>query len=492
MKSINVIAIDLGASSGRVVSGSYNGSEIKVKEQFRFSNQPIEINGSLFWDYLKIFQEIKYGLSLAKNGLGAISSMSVDTWGVDYGLLDKNGDLLTTPHSYRDARVDKFSTKLSSQINDLNLYKETGTIPAFINTILQLYSDLQIHPYLEKEISKVLFMPDLIEYFFSGVAVNEFTISSTSGLLNAKTRKFDRNLMDKLGMKEKWFSEPFVGGKVLGNISPKIVDEVKLNSDIKIISGVGHDTAAAIRAIPGYYLNQENSLFISCGTWSIIGAITDGVITSEKAFRQNLTNEGCFDGKNRLLKNVTGLWILQELQKEWSYGGEMVTYPKMVEEAQVSNSLNSFIDVDDESFATPNNMSKKVIDYLENTKQKIPSTRGELILVVIESLALKYMQVVESIEEVTGKTFGSINMIGGGIQNEMLVQLTANFTGKSVSAGPIESSVIGNLITQLQILGDIEQEQIPSLLVNSFDIKTIKPQKEIDREKYNKFLSVTK
>ncbi|MDO1604930.1 rhamnulokinase family protein [Lactobacillus sp. YT155] len=492
MKMTNAIAIDLGASSGRIVSGTYDGTSLKVKEQFRFSNQPVEVNGSLFWDYLKIFQEIKYGLSLAEKDLGKISSMSVDTWGVDFGYVDKNGNLLSTPHSYRDTRVNEYLNELSDVVNDKELYKETGTIPSSINSILQIYSDLQISPYLKDEISKVLFMPDLIEYFFSGIAQNEFTISSTSGLLSAETREFDTELIKKLGMNIDWFFKPTVGGKILGNISQNIVDEVKLDNDIKVISGVGHDTAAAIRAIPEYYQNQSNSIFISCGTWSIIGAISEKVINDDTALSQGLTNEGCFDGRNRLLKNVTGLWILQELQKEWSYSGEVVTYSKMVEEAKNTKSINSYIDVDDELFGTPNNMSKKINKYLVKTNQRVPKTRGELILVVIESLAFKYKSIVESIEKVTGRKFKSINMVGGGIQNELLVQLTADFIGIPVNAGPVESSVIGNLVTQLQIIGEVHNDEIYNLLTSSYEIKKFTPSLSIDDSKYATFLNISK
>lgn len=493
MKTTNLIAVDLGASSGRLISGQFDGKQIKLKEQFRFSNNPVELNGSLYWDYLKIFQEIKYGLSIAMKDLSRLDGMSVDTWGVDYGLLTKKGELLFAPHSYRDPRTDGYEQKMAGRISNSELFRRTGNQPAKINTNLQLFADIQRYPFIKDQVERVLLMPNLVNYFFSGVQENEFTIASTTGLLNADTRDWDATTLDRLEVPQHWLGKLTTGGHVSGPILPTISAELQLNSDMQVISGVGHDTASALLALPISQQDRQHVAFISCGTWSIIGRQTSKTIISDEAYQAGLTNEGCFDGSNRLLQNLTGLWIVQELQKEWSYKGEVVSFSKMVVEAEASKSNNAYIDPNAEIFTAPGGMEEKINSFLKNTQQPLPENRGQLIRIVVESLALSYKQVIDNLEHITKEPIEAIHMFGGGIQNEMLVRLTADFTGKPVITGPVEASVMGNIVSQLQVLGKLSAEATQTVMNNSFTVKRIVPSTPTDLAgKYASFKEAVK
>lgn len=492
MKTTNVIAVDLGASSGRLISGSFDGKKIELAEQFRFSNLPVQVVNDLQWDYIKILQEIKYGLGIANRDLSSIDSLSIDTWGVDYGLLNRRGQLLYAPHSYRDPRVEQFEAKLYSIIDKKTLFTQTGNQPDKINTILQLFSDLQLNPELKQEISHVLFMPNLISYFLTGKYLNEFTISSTSGLLDATTRSFSPALFEKLGFDLSWFGDVSKQGTVLGTLLPDITREINLRQPVKVITSVGHDTAAALLALPIDAREREQTAFISSGTWSIVGTQTPSPVANDSAFNNGLTNEGCFDGSNRLLRNITGLWIIQELQREWSNKGKMIDFGKMVEMAS-STSTNSYIDPNDASFALPNQMEEKIIDYLRRTNQDLPEAKGELIRIVIESLAFTYRQVLDDLAVATNQPIKKVYMFGGGIQNELLVQLTADFTGKEVITGPIEASVLGNIASQLLTLNLVDAKNMHEIMKASYTVQHIHPQPCINlSQKYTTFQSVSR
>ncbi|MFT8823781.1 FGGY-family carbohydrate kinase, partial [Liquorilactobacillus satsumensis] len=289
---------------------------------------------------------------------------------------------------------------------------------------------------------------------------------------------------------DKWFKKIQIG-KNIGNIKSSIIQELQINQDINVIAGAGHDTAAALLALPITTKDREKTAFISCGTWSIVGNQTQGTVTNDIAFDLGLTNEGCFDGTNRLLKNITGLWIIQELQKEWSYKGNVVTFEQMVAEASEVKNNNLYIDVDDDSFTTPNQMEEKIINFLRKTDQKTDITRGQLLRLVLESLAFAYKDVINSLEQATGKQLQSIHMFGGGIQNKLLVQLTADFSQKKTITGPVEASVIGNMVSQLISTNDYNVDSIVPVLRNSFEINTVVPRTVNNlSEKFDKFKKI--
>lgn len=476
MAITNLIAVDLGASSGRLISGQFDGDQIHLKEQFRFSNQPVAVNGHLYWDYLKIFQEIKYGLAIARRDLGRIDGMSIDTWGVDYGILSQRGELLFAPHSYRDSRTDAVKKAFYQRMSPCKLFLETGNQAAMINTNVQLFADVTRYPFLLTEGADVLMMPNLIGYFFTGVKQTDFTIASTSGLLDVANRDWDEAVLHKLGIPRSWFGQLVTGGAVLGPLRPEIQAELQLNEEMQVINGVGHDTAAAVLALPLTPEDWQQTAFISCGTWSIIGRKTVKPIVSLAAADAGLTNEGCFDGSNRLLQNVTGLWIVQELQREWSYQGEMVDFGKMTAEAQAAQSLHSYIDPNHPLFTGPSRMEEKIEAFLHQTGQPVPQSRGQLVRTVLESLAMTYRQTIFNLEQGAEMPLTKIHMFGGGIQNQLLVQLTADLTQMPVSAGPIEASVTGNIVSQLLVLKKLAPEDVAATMKQSYTVAMIQPQ----------------
>ncbi|WP_040534956.1 rhamnulokinase [Schleiferilactobacillus shenzhenensis] len=453
MATENLIAVDLGASSGRVMSGQFNGKRITLKEQFRFSNLPVQVTGGLYWDYMKIVQEIKYGLSIAQNDLGELASMSIDTWGVDYGVLSQRGEVLLAPHSYRDTRVQAYTDAFTQRITPRNMFQLTGQQPADINTNLQLYADWQRYPFLADQAGTILLMPGLVSYLLSGVGVNEFSIASTTGLLTSDAPSWNRAVLDMIGIKPSQLADLAYGGAVLGELLPAIRDEVHLRPGMKVIAGAGHDTAAALLALPIPPRERWRTAFISCGTWSIVGRETEAPIINDAAYAAGLTNEGCFDGHNRLLKNITGLWIIQELQREWSFQGEMIDFGAMTDEARAARTQDRFIDPSHPLFSTPGRMEEKIRFFLTATGQSLPRSRGALLRIVLQSLALSYKQVITQLQALTSEPMDSVHMFGGGIQNGLLVQLTADALGLPVVTGPIEASALGNIISQLIVTG---------------------------------------
>lgn len=471
----NLIAVDLGASSGRLISGQFDGKRVLLKEQFRFSNQPVNVNHHLYWDYLKIFQEIKYGLTIAQRDLKQIDSFSVDTWGVDYGLLSHHDELLFAPHSYRDTRTTEVKEKFYQRVSPVKLFLTTGNQPDLINTNIQLFADIRRYPFLLTEGTTFLMMPNLIGYFFTGVKQSEFTIASTSGLLDAQSRDWNTELLKSLGIPKQWFGDLTVGGDVLGPLQPNIIAELQLDSTIQMINGVGHDTAAALLALPIEEKDRQRAAFISCGTWSIIGRQTTDPVVTMDAADAGLTNEGCFDGTNRLLKNVTGLWIIQELQREWSYKGMMIDFDKMTAEAKAAASINSYIDPNHPLFAEPGRMEEKIKLFLEQTGQQLPKNRGQLVRVVLESLAMVYRKTIHDLQKVTGEPVKVVHIFGGGIQNQLLVQLTADLTQLPVVAGPVETSVLGNIVSQLLVLKQTTPDHVVNIMNHSYAVKTYRP-----------------
>ena len=469
MSLMKVLAIDLGASSGRVMQAVYNGSSLQLSEVHRFKNEPVNLNDGLYWNLLHLFGEIKQGIKKASNDSIPIRSISVDTWGVDYAYLDHNGDLLYQPHCYRDNRMGRYEESFYQLISKNELFKKTGVQPATYNTILQIYSDLQEKPQLKQVVQRVLFIPDLINYLLAGVLANEYTIASTSGLLDVFTQDFSEEIFEKLEIPTKWFSKPVKNGSVLRDLSPRIVQELKVEP-FKVIAGAGHDTAAAVLAIP--YENEKGTVFISCGTWSLVGIESDKPIITDEAFESGLTNEGCFDGKYRLLQNTTGMWIIQELQRDWRSQGEEVSFAEMVQLAEKVTDNHTWIYPNDPVFASPGDMESKIKEFCKVTGQAVPQTKGHIVRIVIESLALTYLETIEQLEDLTKQKMTTVQMVGGGIQNKLLCQITANFTNRLVITGPVEASALGNILSQLLTLEVIHSRQEAQNLIKASEVVT--------------------
>ena len=314
-----------------------------------------------------------------------------------------------------------------------------------------------------------MFIPDLINYLLAGVLANEYTIASTSGLLDVFTQDFSEEIFEKLGIPTKWFSSPVKNGSVLRDLSPRIVQELKVEP-FKVIAGAGHDTAAAVLAIP--YENEKGTVFISCGTWSLVGIESDKPVITDEAFESGLTNEGCFDGKYRLLQNTTGMWIIQELQRDWRSQGEEVSFAEMVQLAEKVTDNQTWIYPNDPVFASPGDMESKIKEFCKVTGQAVPKTKGHIVRIVIESLALTYLETIEQLEDLTKQKMTTVQMVGGGIQNKLLCQITANFTNRLVITGPVEASALGNILSQLLTLEVIHSRQEAQNLIKASEVVT--------------------
>ncbi len=437
------LSIDFGANSGRVIVGYFHQDELIIDEIHRFKNRSVKMGNHLYWDFLYLFEEMKIGMRLATQKGYSIKSIGIDTWGVDFGLIDKDGNLLGNPVSHRDDRTIGLTKELFTQIDETAHYQETGIQVMEINTLYQLYSMVKSDSTLLKVADKLLFMPDLFSYFLTGVANNEYCIASTSELLNVHQKDWSVSLINHLNLPAHLFGEIIHPGTVRGQLKPEVAAETGLDPNTDVVAVASHDTASAVLAIPS---DKKQVAFISSGTWSLIGAIVNEPIVSEKARQAQYTNEGGFESI-RFLKNITGLWILQMLMKEWSADGTTLTYDEILNEAATAN-FDTIIDVNDASFINPVNMQQAVIDYCSTHQLKEPSNRGEFVRCVLESLAAEYLKAFKNLQELVPEPITELHVIGGGSQNGLLNQLTANKLGIPVIAGPVEATAIGNILVQ--------------------------------------------
>ena len=451
-KAVYTLAFDYGASSGRMVLGKYEDGKLEIQELHRFSNDPVRIGKNIYWDYFRLYHEMKQGLKKAAALKLPISSMAVDTWGVDYGLLDKDGNLIGNPINYRDDRTIGVIETFDEIIGLKKLYEHTGIQFMNFNTIFQLYADKQMRPDIYEKAERLLFVPELFGYFLTGIMYNEYTFASTGQLLDAKKRDWDYEIIEEAGIKKNLFGLLVKPGTVIGDLSPEVVEETGL-SGVKLIAVGSHDTASAVAATP---FEDENAAFLSCGTWSLLGMETDEPVLTEESYQYNYTNEGGVEDKIRLLKNINGLWIMQNLRKNWcEFEGE-VSFPDIIEASRAAKRQDFIINPNDPRFTAPINMMKEVIAYCEETGQGTPNGLGEIAMAIYNGLTHEYKTTVENLEKLTGKEISCINMVGGGIQDKLLCELTAKRTGKKVVTGPVEGSVLGNIIMQLKALGVVK------------------------------------
>lgn len=479
MATKKLLAVDLGASSGRVMQGLFDGEKIELTEIHRFTNHAVSVKENLYWDVLNLFQQVKNGIAKSSVDGIPIESIAVDTWGVDYCYVDKDGNITSNPHSHRDPRTKTYESKFYKRLSQEELFKRTGVQPSLINSINQIHADLSSKPYLKEIVDKVLFMPDLINYLLSDQMASEYTILSTSGLLDVNTGKLSNEVIEEIGIPSNWFSNISKQGKILGSLTSQLSNELNVN-EFKVIAGAGHDTASAVLAIPYVHSVQETA-FISSGTWSLVGIESEKPVVTDEAFHAGLTNEGSFDGNYRILKNTTGLWIYNELRRDWDLKGENLSHERLLELSKEVEDNRTYINPNAYLFSMPGNMEKKIQDYCIETNQEVPKTKGHMIRVVLESLAMSYRNTIEQIEGVTKRKVKQIQMVGGGIQNELLCQLTADFTNRKIITGPVEASSLGNIISQLVTLNVITtKEDIIKLIRNSAELKTYNPN-TIDR-----------
>ena len=438
------IAADFGAGSGRVIVGSWLAAtnEIQLEEIHRFENNQKMIDGHLRWDFYALFNELKTGLKKAFAKYGdEIESIGIDTWGVDYGLLDKDGKLISTPVCYRDDRTKGMLELAFQKLPKEEFFQRAANQFMEINTAFQLLSSVSELQQAEK----LLFMPDLFNYFLTGKCCNEFTISSTSQLLNSLTHQWDDVIFDRLGLPKRLMQNIVYPGTVIGRLTDELAEEVGGNANVVAVGS--HDTASAVASISDA---SDDWAFISSGTWSLMGTPTKEPIISQEAFDAAFTNESMTDGRIRFLKNITGLWLIQQLVKEWEQEGYKCDYSDLVKEAEQST-LSSYFDVDDASFMNPDKMSEAIVAYLKERNENVPVTKGDFMRCICISLAKKYAEVKVQMEGCTNKKINKIYIVGGGSRNQLLNRLTAEFTGCEVVRGEVEATAMGNVLVQMKV-----------------------------------------
>ena len=484
-----VLAFDFGASSGRAILGIFDGKKIELQEVHRFSNDPVKINGTVYWDIQRLFYEIKQGILKAKEN-GGFDSIGIDTWGVDFGLLRKDGTLVENPVHYRDARNDGMVEKATKYMSKERMYDITGIQFMDFNTIFQLLSLKENRPYILEEADTLLFMPDLLNYMLSGVKSTEYSIATTSQMVDLKTNDWSEEILDTFGIDKNLLTDIAPTGAVIGQLSDEICEELGVPK-ADIISVAAHDTQSAITATPCEY---DDFAFISCGTWSLFGTEVKEPIINEASKKLNVTNEGGYDYTTAFLKNICGLWLIQESRRQWIREGKEYSYAELEKLALECEPFKCFIDPDAPEFAPMGNLPRRVKEYCEKTGQYVPQTVGEIIRCIYESLALKYRYTFDGIKECTGKSYDRIHVMGGGTKDKLLLQMTAQSCNVKVFGGPIEATALGNVAIQLMSTGAIKDiKEARKIIAEGENLKVYEPVNNAEWEKaYETFKNIIK
>lgn len=450
------LAVDFGGGSGRVMAGTIEGARLKLEEVYRFPNRQIRMGNYLYWDFPALFEEMKTGLRLAAQKGYNVRSIGIDTWGVDFGLIDRNGNLLGNTVCYRDPRTTGLPEELFKQIDVSQHYAETGIQVMPINTLFQLYSMKKSGDAQLEVADKLLFMPDLFSFFLTGVANNEYCIASTSEMLDARERIWNRSLIRQLGLPESLFGEIVMPGTVRGKLKPDVAAETGLSAEVEVIAVGSHDTSSAVFAVPAVARDAHSRIaYLSSGTWSLLGVELDEPILTEEARLAGFTNEGGVGGKIRFLQNITGLWILQRLMGQWKERGEDTDYETLIAAAECAQ-MDSIIDVDDEAFLSPADMETAIASYCRAHELAAPETCGEYVLCILKSLAQRYKKGVSRLNSLLPSPVTQLHVIGGGCRNRLLNRLTGEALGIPVYAGSVEATAIGNILVQALAKGEIK------------------------------------
>lgn len=471
------LAIDLGAESGRVIFGTLKGGKLSMQEIHRFSNGAITANGTLRWDIVRIFREIRIGLTKAKK-IGPVRAIACDSWGVDYVLLKGDGPMLSLPYTYRDERSFRSFEQVQKKISAKQVFEATGIASLPINTLYQLCDDVQQRPDLLAFADKFLLIGDYITWLLTGQARAEETLISGSQLWDTRKGTWAWPVIKKLGIPKHLFPRPAAPGTKLGKLLPYLIKENGLKS-AEVVTTCAHDTAAAVAAVPA--TKGEDWAYLSSGTWSLLGVELTQPLVNETVRAARYTNEVGFAGTYRFLKNLVGLWVLQECRREWLERGEVSDYGEIVKLALKAPSLRSFIRPDDERFTKRGDMVKKVQDFCRETKQPVPQTHGEIARCILESLALLYRVELDGIEQLTKRKIATLYIVGGGCRNALLNQATADATGRTVVAGPVEATAAGNILVQAVAMKELKNlDAIRGVVRKSFEVVTYKPNPTLD------------
>jgi rhamnulokinase len=468
----DLLAFDLGAESGRAILGRFDGERLRLIEVHRFANGPVRAPDGLHWNVRRLFDEVKRGLALCEQQHGAPASVGVDTWGVDFALLDAEGGLLGDPFHYRDSRTNGVMEEAFKRVPRREIFERTGIQFMQFNTLYQLFSMARAGSPVLKRAHTFLTIPDLFNCWLSGRAVCEFTNATTTQFYDPRAGGWAASLLEKLGIPTHFLPEVVPPGTVLGDLLPSVAGEARLRR-VPVVAPACHDTGSAVAAVPA---GGADYAYISSGTWSLVGVeVREPVITAE-SLASNFTNEGGVGGAFRLLKNVQGLWLLQECRRAWAEQGQDLSYDELVRMAEAAPSFAVIVDPDDPSFMSPPDMPAAIEAFCTRTGQSPPQGEGAFVRCVLESLALKYRWVLERIEEMQRRPISVVHVVGGGCRNRLLCRFTADATGRPVLAGPVEATAAGNVIVQAMALGHIASlEEGRALVRRSFEVTAYEP-----------------
>ncbi|MCE5323739.1 rhamnulokinase [bacterium] len=480
-KDSKFLAFDFGAESGRALLATLESGKLTLDEIHRFPTACVSTLGHMHWDVLRLFDEIKQGLKLAleKTG-GKIDGIGVDTWGVDFALLGEDGELLGNPYHYRDVRTDGIPEKLFELVPWEKVFETTGIQLLPFNTLYQLYAMTLDHATALRGASTLLFIPDLFNYWLTGVKSCEFSIASTSQCYDMRTNDWAYGLITKLGIPASIFQKTVEPGTVIGTLSDSLVKELGMGADIKVIAPATHDTGSAVAAVPA---KDKDYAYLSSGTWSLMGVETDKPIINDKSRDHGFTNEGGVSGTIRLLHNIMGLWIVQQCRQTWLNAGEQISYAEITDMAAGCEGFVSVVNPNAAVFLTHGDMPSRIQNYCRDSGQKVPETKGEIVRCALDSLALAYRATMEDLDDLLGKKLGKIHIVGGGTQNKLLSQLTADATGRTVIAGPVEATAIGNVLVQAIGTGMVaDLGEARQIIRDSFELTTYTPTRSSEIE----------
>jgi rhamnulokinase len=489
-KTTNFLAFDLGAESGRAVVGRFDGAQLALEEVYRFPNGPVRLHHSLHWNVLSLFSEMKRGLAktIVEHGK-EVAALGIDTWGVDFALLDRAGSLIGIPYHYRDSRNDGMVEYAFSLVPKAEIFEQTGLQFMQLNSLFQLLAMVrQKSPALDIA-ATFLMMPDLFNYWLTGQKVCEYTDASTSQCYNPRQGSWAKPLLERLGIPSHIFPEIVQPGTHVGNLLPAVAEEIGAGA-VPVIAPGSHDTASAVAAVPVTSQNEAGFAYISSGTWSLVGTETGSPVISPAALAYNFTNEGGVEKTIRLLKNVMGLWLVQESRRTWAQQGEELSYAELTQLAAAASPFVALIEPDDASFFAPGDMPSRIRDFCRRTGQSPPASTGAMIRCALESLAFKYRWVIDKAEELTQQPIAVVHIVGGGSQNRLLNQFAANATGRPVVAGPVEATALGNVLLQMLAVGQVKSlREGRELVRRSFPVETYEPQDTaVWAETYQRFL----
>ena len=471
-KHYRFLAFDCGATSGRAILGTFANGGFRMEEVYRFPNQTLEIGGKYYWNVYGIYEHfIKCLTELGKRHI-PMDSIGIDTWGVDFGCIGHDGTLLGLPRAYRDPYTDGAPEKFFKTISQEKLYVLTGTQILNFNTIFQMFAQAEEGSVAYQHAKKILFMPDLLAYLLTRGKVCEYTIASTSGLMNQKTQQFEPSLMAAVGLSQDQIPDRVQPGEIVGRLRYSIANETGLG-EVPVVAVAGHDTASAVVAVPA---ENEHFAYLSSGTWSLMGIETSEPIINETSARLNFTNEGGIEGTTRFLKNITGMWLVEQCRKKWQAQGKDYAYAKMTEMAQSAKAYAGRINPDDPRFAHPTDMEAEIRNALFDNGFTSPANDAEMLSCIYHSLAERYKEVLDQLQEMAPFPIEKLQIIGGGSANDLLNQWTADAIGMPVVAGPTEATAIGNLMVQAKVAGLVKDRwEMRKMIAETFQVKRYNP-----------------